>query len=457
VEGYTFISYTHEDTQFALKLARWLQKQGISIWLDQWHQDQDEGWDRSVANALKGCQHVLLVLSPDAVNSWVVREQVMLALREGKQIVVVLHEPCQLPGPLQDLTVIDFTTRKYKQALTQLLSHYPKSRVHPRAWSIPKVDWRGLARPWLARLMPLLWPGWLGPLIVLLLILFGAGFYWSPARRAPARVKPTVEILDVIRPTATPLPLPTPIQAKVRERDGQIMVVVPAGEFIMGSTETDPLASEDEKPQQLVYLDTFWIDKTEITNQQYQLCVTAGACTPAHPQPTAFREDPLPAVGVDWEQAATYCRWVEGRLPTEAEWEKAARGEDGRRYPWGDDFDRDRLNYCDVSCAADWRDFKADDGYSYTAPVGSYPTGASVYGVLDMSGNVWEWTADWYDPEAYTNLTYHNPTGPPSGLQRVIRGGSWYYQGRSLRVVNRHKDVPTSSYDNIGFRCVVSD
>lgn len=456
VARYIFISYAHENTRFALKLARRLQRQGIPIWLDQWHQAQDDSWDRSMTNALKGCQHVLLILSPAAVNSWTVQEQVMLALREGKQIVPILHQPCPLPAPLKELPPIDFTGRN-RRALAQLLSYYPEAQGRFRAWSIPKPDWRNLVQPWLAWLLPLLWPGWLGPVIVLLLLLFGAGLYWSPARRAQALVQPTPERLVIIRPTATSPPLPTPIGARVRKKDGQIMVVVPAGEFLMGSPETDPIAGDDEKPQRLVYLDTFWIDKTEITNQQYQLCLTAGVCTPTHAQPTVFREEPLPVVGVDWEQAAGYCRWVGGRLPTEAEWEKAARGVDGRIYPWGNEFDQDRLNYCDVNCAADWRDFSGDDGYSYTAPVGSYPAGASPFGVLDMSGNVWEWTADWYNPDTYKTLTLRNPGGPVSGLQRVIRGGSWYYQGRNLRLVNRRKDAPTVSYDNIGFRCVISE
>ena len=143
-------------------------------------------------------------------------------------------------------------------------------------------------------------------------------------------------------------------------------------------------------------------------------------------------------------------------MPSEAEWEKAARGTDGRLYPWGNEFEGTRLNYCDSNCVADWRDFEGDDGYKYTAPVGSYPLGASPYGALDMSGNVWEWTADWYAADAYQTAPYKNPRGPKDGLQRVIRGGSWLYNGRGLRLVRRNRDVPTSSYENIGFRCALS-
>jgi formylglycine-generating enzyme required for sulfatase activity len=459
VANYTFISYTHEDTRFAQKLARRLQKQGVAVWLDQWHLAEDESWDRSITNALRSCRHVLLVLSPEAVNSWVVRDQVILAVQEGKPIVPVLHQPCQLPPTLQDLPYIDFTGRNRKQALGQLFSRYfPEYKIQPgSSWSIPRPEWRYLAQFWLAKLLPLLWPGWLGPVLVLLLFLIGARFYWLPAQEERLALQPRGETLAVVRPTPTLPPLPTPAKIKTREQDSQIMVLVAAGEFLMGSITSDPTASDDEKPQNRIYLDGFWIDQTEITNRQYRQCIQAGVCSPPSAQATVFRENSLPVVGINWEQAHTYCQWVGGRLPTEAEWEKAARGADGRLYPWGNEFDPKRLNYCDVNCPADWRDSRGSDGYHYTAPVGSFPAGASPYGALDMSGNVWEWTADWYAPETYTELAYRNPTGPASGLQRVIRGGSWYYKGKNLRVMNRHKDIPTFSYDNIGFRCAISE
>jgi formylglycine-generating enzyme required for sulfatase activity len=223
----------------------------------------------------------------------------------------------------------------------------------------------------------------------------------------------------------------------------------------MGSSDSDPAAGKDEKPQRRVYVDAFWIDRTEITNGQYQRCVAAGVCASSNVYNKDFGEETLPVVGVNWQQANAYCHWVGGRLPSEAEWEKAARGVDGRLYPWGNQFDGYRLNYCDASCVADWRDQSANDGYRYTAPVGSFPGGASPYGVLDMSGNVWEWTADWYASDTYVQSTTLNPTGPAFGVQRVIRGGSWLYKGAGVRVARRHKDTPASSYDNIGFRCVV--
>jgi formylglycine-generating enzyme required for sulfatase activity len=307
------------------------------------------------------------------------------------------------------------------------------------------------------RLLPLL-----SVAVILLFSLVGFSL-WSQRQNetwvVPKPVEPALISQPMVVPTvknlSAPNPLPTPLNLKVRPEDGKVLVLIPEGDFLMGSAGADLAAAEDEKPQHLVYLDTFWIDKTEITNAQYRRCVVAGVCSSPQNQVSDFRGPQFPVVGVDWNQAHTYCEWVGGRLPTEAEWEKAARGPDGRLYPWGNTFDDTRLNYCDTNCIADWRDFKGDDGYRFTAPVGNYLSGASPYGVLDMSGNVWEWTADWYATDTYQHTTYRNPAGPEQGEQRVIRGGSWYYQDKSSRIAKRHKDTPTARYDNIGFRCAL--
>jgi len=236
-----------------------------------------------------------------------------------------------------------------------------------------------------------------------------------------------------------------------------VMVYVPADEFLMGSSDADGQAQDDEKPQHTVYLDGYWIDRTEVTNAQYRKCVEAGACR----EPGCWDEDNYnapdqPVVCVSWDGAQAYAAWVGGRLPTEAEWEKAARGTDGRIYPWGDEFDGTRLNYCDRNCEKDLKDTSADDSYALTAPVGRYLSGASPYGVLDMAGNVWEWVADRYDAEYYARSPARNPQGPNSGGFRVIRGGAFLNEVRFVRCAVRGWYFPFVRNGYIGFRLVVS-
>jgi formylglycine-generating enzyme required for sulfatase activity len=245
-------------------------------------------------------------------------------------------------------------------------------------------------------------------------------------------------------PTATPTPVRPPAVAEagqvwVNPIDGAEMVYVPAGEFVMGSDR-----SKTEQPVHTVYLDAFWIDRTEVTNAGYRKCVEVGTCS--QPRDTGWYNDPNraehPVVWVDWYQAKTYCEWAGKRLPTEAEWEKAARGTDGRTFPWGEGIDCDHAHYS----GCPWT-------FGETAPVGSKPAGASPYGALDMTGNVWEWVADWYDPDYYSQSPDRNPPGPASGETRVLRGCSWNSRGP---ITWRFADWshPTSAGNDAGFRCV---
>lgn len=251
---------------------------------------------------------------------------------------------------------------------------------------------------------------------------------------------PTLEY-SVITPTDTPRPVG--LTSSIVIEKGVSMVFVPVGEFLMGSVNSDSNASENEKPQRSVYLDGFYMDIYEVTNTLYAECVANGGC-PRKPGCLWYYADPTyanhPVVCVDWEQASTYCEWRGARLPSEAEWEKAARGTDGRIYPWGNNTPTCSLaNYS--GCVSD------------TRVVGSYSSGVSPYGLFDMAGNVWEWVQDWYSDATYTNSRLRNPTGPESGRARVLRGGSRTDYAWSMRTANRNGNDASTSNNTIGFRC----
>jgi formylglycine-generating enzyme required for sulfatase activity len=231
-------------------------------------------------------------------------------------------------------------------------------------------------------------------------------------------------------------------------QDGAPMVLVPAGDFIMGSSD----GASDEKPVHRVYLDAFYLDRFEVTISQYaKFLQTTGRKPPdrwndAHPNFDWAR----PVIGVDWHDADAYCLWVGKRLPTEAEWEKAARGTDGRKYPWGSEEPTTSFaNY-------DWESMRSWKGYGTLSPVGSYESGKSPYGLYDLGGNVWEWVADWYGPNTYHNKHDRNPNGPPAGLSKVTRGGSWADKAYSVRATNRRGIPPSDRYRDLGFRCAQS-
>lgn len=214
------------------------------------------------------------------------------------------------------------------------------------------------------------------------------------------------------------------------------MVFVPAGTFFMG---TDLIESDaDATPAHVVQLEAFWIDRFEVTNENYRGCVRAGSCP--EPHDLRFYNDPAdadhPVVYITWYAAQDYCTWAGKRLPIEAEWEKAARGEVEFSFPWGDEFDPQRLN--------------AGHQLDGTAAVGSYPQGASPYGALDMAGNVWEWVADWY--AAYPGSSYQSDYYGEK--YKIVRGGSWNHPVADAHSYHRDIAHPGRALAVVGFRCV---
>lgn len=288
----------------------------------------------------------------------------------------------------------------------------------------------------------------------------------------------TPSTTQTIPPTVTETITPTPTlmagATQISPVDGMVMIYIPEGEFLMGSDvevsidECLKLYEEtvytcvnsrfmDKVPAHYVSLDAYYIDKFEITNAQYANCVNEGECT--RPYLISMYESPQytehPVVLINWYAANTYCKWRGARLPSEAEWEKAARGTDGRYYPWGKHFNGDLTNFCDRSCTKYYSNQDYDDGYGSIAPVGSYPDGASPYGVLDMAGNVGEWVADWYDNNYYVDSPKENPHGPSSGSSRGVRGGSYYSDDIGVSVTSRSSYGPDFKTVYYGFRCAM--
>ncbi len=391
--------------------------------------------------------------------------------------------------PLPPPTPVDATPASPPEAITPLLTE-------PLAPPAPLATQSPAQRRWLVL-------GLVGAAAALAGVFLGQLFLAAPAAQgtpspvvASQPVAPTsgqstqpASTPGALPPTATPLGLtsPTPVPTLiVAAQDAMELVYVPAGSFRLGSADDDPEAQPDEKPQQTVHLDAFWIDRTEVSVAQFQDFVNAtnyqtdaelGCCAGEYARAggLVFAPDPQfvksanwklpegqgaapalprrPVVQVSWNDAKAYCKWAGRRLPTETEWEKAARGDAGRLYPWGKAFDGARLNFCDRRCPREKHDANYDDAFARSGNVGSFPAGASPYGLLDMSGNVREWVSDRYDPRGYA-------AGPPptaeGGPAYVLRGGSWFDPPARVRAAARSANVSDARDNTTGFRCAIS-
>ena len=260
--------------------------------------------------------------------------------------------------------------------------------------------------------------------------------------------EPTQTDLPEKGPTFTSIPTKKPDtgSSMVSPTDGVTLVYVTAGEFLMGSN----YSNQDEAPSHTIYLDAFWIDETEVTVEMYMKCTQAGDCKSPDKFNSYYRSNYFgnaayygyPVMYIDWHQAKDYCEWAGRRLATEAEWEKAARGSDGRSYPWGEGIECTHTRY--KPCEQD------------TAPVGNFPAGISPYGAFDMAGNVWEWVSDWYSKSYYSSSSSNNPEGPGGGDYKVMRGGSWFSDEVYTRTTARRWEPPGSSFSSVGIRCALT-
>ncbi|MBX3237036.1 MAG: formylglycine-generating enzyme family protein [Nitrospiraceae bacterium] len=232
-------------------------------------------------------------------------------------------------------------------------------------------------------------------------------------------------------------------QTDILPPDGRSgMVLIPSGAFTMGSDKGE----DDERPMHQVSLDSFYIDRTEVTVSQYADFLRLEHADPPFKWHEARESSHgnKPVVGIDWFDAREYCRWRGGRLPTEAEWEKAARGTDGRTYPWGEEHPtKAHVNAGQTKWV----------GYDSLARAARYERGKSPYGVYDMAGSLWEWVADWYDQAYYQSAPRNNPPGPAAGPLRVLRGGAWNNDSRAIRAANRAAYAPNARRNDVGFRC----
>lgn len=279
---------------------------------------------------------------------------------------------------------------------------------------------------------------------------FGSAYFVTQPTETPVILPAETFIPPTPLPSDTPAPTAMPFNIEINAKDNTEMVLVEAGEFLMGSDQaTDSYFWGAEGPSHTVFLDSYYIYKTEVTNAMYQACVDEKACPKPSQIYSATREDYFinsqyanyPVIYVSWVGALSYCQWAGAKLPTEAQWEKAARGIDGRMFPWGNELPAPSL-----------LNYNASD----TAEVGSFPQGVSPFGALDIAGNVLEWVNDRFQSGYYDVSPLENPIGPAGGNRRVIRGGAWEHLDISaLRTVARASLAESYTGNNIGFRCVI--
>jgi len=364
-----------------------LKANAANVWLDRLDIRPGSQWDSEVEKALIACSEMLLILSPTSVDSRNVMDEVHFALEENKRIIPVMHRYCRVPFRLRRVQHIDFQ-HDYQPALGSLLAELAHDDLLATHTTISTEVSKSIPSP-------------------------------------PAR-------------------------------DGN-WIVIPSSTFLMGAQKEganrDPDAYANEAPVHEVTLKAFQIGRFPVTVREYDAFIKDGGYEARkfwiegfgrfkEPESWETQKQNLdwPVVGVSWYEAAAYCSWAGGRLPTESEWERTARGPQNGRYPWGNQpaLDHSYANY--------------EGRVGHPTPVGLYPKGNSLEGVSDLLGNVWEWCSDWYGP--YSANIQENPPGAKNGHQKILRGGSWGVDPGGVRVSDRGRNEPANRIVNFGFRCV---
>lgn len=447
--GHIFISYSHRDKDYVHKLQKALQKEGFDVWIDD-RIDYGTEWPKVIQQHLDECDAFVVVVSENAYESKWVQNELARAGRKKKPFFPLLlqGDPWLSVEATQyvDVTGGSLPDEKFYQRLALVVSGNKIKKDELNVKTEPSVVSR--------------WFGIGGIIFVsLLFVLFGGNYILN---NLPTTATPTVTKTYTSSPsTLTPISTLEIGSTMISEKDGMVLVYVPTGTFTMGNKAQDALTEcqkfrsdcqldwfNDEEPPHEINLSAYWIDQTEVTNIMYAKCVADnGACKePINVSSSThssyynnFEFNNYPVIWVDWNMANTYCSWANRRLPTEAEWEKAARGPDISIYPFGSNGPYSGL--------LNYNSYVGD-----TTKVGNYPDGKSFYGAYDMAGNVWEWVNDWYDVYPGGNAGASSDFGQK---YRVLRGGSWLSAENDLRSASR--GWSNSAFDNyIGFRCARS-
>jgi formylglycine-generating enzyme required for sulfatase activity len=475
--SHIFISYSHKDTVYAHGLAKTLYDDGFEIWIDE-RLDYGSQWPQEIQKQLDSCSAFIVIMSPRSFASEWVQSELQRAKRKNIPIFPLLLEGDEPWLSVESTQYFDvrgnvFPDSKFYTAMKRVITPHPAARTLHMTKPLGGVKLEKALQKPKVRIAPAIVGVLVLSFVACATLVLGSflGSWFKPFLQIPATVpetgpledstsapQPTITLAPQPSDTTVPLaglPLITPQYQNFGDTD---MVLIPAGEFTMGRDADDELATcreynsecrldwfTDEAPPHTVYVDDFYIDIYEVTNAQYKACVDAGACEPptrndsytrssyyANPEFNAY-----PVINVNWYQAQTYCAWRGGRLPTEVEWEKAARGTDGRTYPWGEELDSSFTNY----------HYNVSD----TTVVGSYEKGKSPYGLYDMAGNVWEWVVSLHRPYPYTSNDGREAISVDG--MRVMRGGSWGYVGLSVSTAYRYGVDPSESNLDLGFRC----